>query len=672
MNFKDLITLIDNGTLDFYNFYDLDLPVDLFYACNYYLNIPENENTEQKLKIVFTDIEVYQENKNIEFKFDEYINPISSISFIYNNKIYSFFNNIHSINIDKNEWIQYFQNELIKSNYGKFEIDILIFNNELDLIKSYWEKIREIDPSVLSGWNSDLFDYPYIYNRLLLLTNDQNITNRIISRFSDVKLYKNKIDIPEYVIADLMFLYKPREDGGRNYGKKQSSYSLDYVSKKEINFEKFKHDILDLNEFFEKDPKNYLLYNIIDTILCFKLNEKLKHIELHNNIKRMMKSTFTKSLIGSSANFDSYILYVLRKNKKHIRFGINFNRSISIQDLQDLPKIKLENKLKFLQPVPISKQNYTKYVNKFEGAYVTETNPRIIKSGITFNLDAASMYPSIMLQHNISFDVYKARILSSECYKILNYLDSILGKEKNIPEKLIYSIFDLINKYIDSNNDIENKENFRRDIYFITLFLIKKLINSGLTLNQILKPSNNKSQFMLSFYLIHLLNIINWIHPNKNTYNDIVYDYLFNNSKNHKYFYIVYNPNNSNEYIEKLDISQLPNIVSKYSLTITGTCFEKHNIKLGIFTKLLKDLFEMRKFYQSKMKEFPENSNEWEFYDQRQNTVKIIMNSIYGTQGLKSFRYSNSHLANSITVQGQFIIKLAQYISNEFLKEKQK
>jgi DNA polymerase elongation subunit (family B) len=85
---------------------------------------------------------------------------------------------------------------------------------------------------------------------------------------------------------------------------------------------------------------------------------------------------------------------------------------------------------------------------------------------------------------------------------------------------------------------------------------------------------------------------------------------------------------------------------------------------------MLEDFSVKRKKYQLKMEEFEEDSPEYQLYDNRQNSAKILMNSNYGVQGLKSFRFSNSHLAHTITTQGKLTIKLAQYITDKYLNQK--
>lgn len=679
IEYKDLLPQIRNRVFNFYNFYNLDIDPELFYGIQYYNDANEDVSIPQKLKSVFLDIEVYRQDKTIEFKVDESLHPISAITFYFEKVYHAYFLNIYNIEIDIKEWENEFKNVLVEKQYipESENVKIKVFNNELDLLTVLWQHIKDIDPCILSGWYSDYFDYPYIYRRLLvLLNNDETQANSIISRFNYVKFKKDKIIIPEYNICDLMYLYKPRDDGGRNYGRKQTSYSLNYISDTELKLQKFEYKSknIDLDQFYENDPKNYLLYNVIDVVLCVRLNDKLRHIELHNDIRRIMKCTFDKSLIGSSAIFDSF---VIAKLNKKIRYGITtqVNKTLPEDYLKHLPTLRTEGKRgQLLTPISIAAVDYSKCVSRFDGAYVTKPIPAIRNKGVSFSLDATSMYPSMMLQFNISFDVYRARVISSTVYKLLTLLSTTLGKTNTIPNELVISIFDLINKYISNKeNKVTQKEKTRKVFYFIIIFILSRLYENGTPLINLLKPSNDKEQILLSLYLIHLLDLVNLIHTNHESYNDIIYSYLFDTPdifiKKFPEIYIINNPNSSHETIIKLPNKQAIEFLSQYVITITGTCFTKHDEQLGLFTNMLEDFSARRKEFQKEMEKHPKGSELYQLYNARQNSIKIVMNSNYGVQGLRSFRFSNSHLAHSITTQGKLTIKLAQYVTDKYLEQ---
>ena len=50
-------------------------------------------------------------------------------------------------------------------NYTKENQIVEFFTTEYELLTSFFRKYSEIQPTILSGWNSDSFDVPYLYNR---------------------------------------------------------------------------------------------------------------------------------------------------------------------------------------------------------------------------------------------------------------------------------------------------------------------------------------------------------------------------------------------------------------------------------------------------------------------------------------------------------------------------
>jgi DNA polymerase elongation subunit (family B) len=182
-----------------------------------------------------------------------------------------------------------------------------------------------------------------------------------------------------------------------NYGDKLSSYSLDNVSEYELDLKKkeYKDEGMSLDTFYETDPINFLLYNIIDVCLVQRLNKKLKHIESHNLLRRLMKTPFSKSMTGSSALFDTYVNYVLNKDGWFTRFGIVEETSMSISE-DELADIYIPKAMKKTIK-DVSQQTFRNVTGRYPGAYVKESKAQVItsKDGIIIDLDASSLYPSI-------------------------------------------------------------------------------------------------------------------------------------------------------------------------------------------------------------------------------------------------------------------------------------
>lgn len=76
---------------------------------------------------------------------------------------------------------------------------------------------------------------------------------------------------------------------------------------------------------------------------------------------------------------------------------------------------------------------------------------------------------------------------------------------------------------------------------------------------------------------------------------------------------------------------------------------------------------KLRNSYKAKRREFPDDSDEWIYYDILQNATKIIINSLYGVHGYDGFALYNRFIAESITNIGRQIITTAVMTFENFL-----
>lgn len=373
-----------NMDINPYQVYFLDVNYQQYYSIqNYLKNKDDNIDKDQLLNIMFLDIEVFTANAGVFPKPESAKFPISAITtYSTFDKTFRSYLLLQHSNIQKfptkeelPNLIESYVKNLIENKYitSDEKLEIYIFNNEMDLIKACWSKLREIDPTILSGWSLENFDIPYIYFRLSnLLNKNESEIGKILSSFGKVKVDKFNNDflikIPEYPILDLLYAYKPRDDGGLNMGSKQSSYALDVVAEEELKLKKltYKSEGMSLDTFYEKDPVNFLLYNIIDVTLCVRMNEKLKHIESYNLLRRLMKTSFTASLRGSSILFDTYINYKLSEDGKYTRFGILDETTLSISD-DEISTIYIPKTMKKTVN-EVSQQTYRAITGHFPGA----------------------------------------------------------------------------------------------------------------------------------------------------------------------------------------------------------------------------------------------------------------------------------------------------------------
>jgi DNA polymerase elongation subunit (family B) len=559
------------------------------------------------------------------------------------------------------------------------DIEIHLFSNELQMIKAFWGYIHTTDPAVISGWNSSEFDVPYHYNRIGSITNDQKgyEAAQVMSKFGVVKKTKVRnlilINISDYTDMDLLYLYKPRGDGGLNYGKLQPNYSLDWVSQAVLGLKKleYKDSGMTLDTFYERDPVNYLLYNIIDVILIKKLNDKLKHIESHNMLRRLMKTPIGLAMRGPSMLFDTMTQYNLTKDNKYTRYGLvkESENFITAPQISQIIKPK-DNKVKW-SVEEIQADIFRAVVSRYPGAYVKDSPGKVVtlQDGITIDMDATALYPSMMLQYNISFDSVFGRIIDPICYQFLALVNKHVGTGIPFPPGMNAKFLEYAKNYVN-RIEPQNKGNYIQYVYYILSYLMDKVVKKNVPLQKLMDPQIQEHYILLKQYLLPLIDLITEVHDKAEEYNTFCHDYLLNGKTNIHHVYIIENINEPTIRIARVPISEFPEYLKQnnVSVNLAGTLLFTHEYKPGVFAGFLKTILDLRKEYKDKRDTFDPNSDEYAFYDMRQLAAKVTANSTYGLMGQATFRYSDKWVAKTITVNGRLTLKISQICGELYLK----
>jgi DNA polymerase elongation subunit (family B) len=676
---KTLLDKIEKDEIQYNQVYGSEIEANQYFSITHYLNNPNDTiEVEQKLNIVFFDIEVYNHNRE-EFNTDEAIGTINAIT-LFDTKSKNYYSYILLLNNNKDKFNYNFdyKTELLNYKYINNDENIIIytFNDELSLLEATWNKVKEIDPATIAGFNSNDFDLPYIYNRLLhLYNNNTEKVNNLLSRFGIVKVRKfnnTTYQIPELPMSDIMKLYKPRDEGGNNYGRKLYSYSLDVISNHELKLKKldYKDTGLSLDKFYEIDPNNFLKYNIIDVALTVRLNEKLKHIELHNLLRRDTKSPFTGSMIGVSIMYNALLNYELLKRNLKMRYAvINENsHNLSKYDIAriDMPK---EKKTKW-NIKEINEKTFKKLLSRYPGAYVKEGQGKLytLNDGIIVDQDATALYPSMILENNIGTETYYGRVLDPSVYQFIQLCKDNFGTDKNMPPSVKTVIFDKITKAVTDKIKPQNKNDYKQYMYLIFMHLLNKLKDSNVPLSNILKPTSFKDSNLLKMYFIPLIDILNEVNS-EGEYNLFAYQYIINNEDPDGTVYILQDEFN-NPNIINIPSKAFKDYIVKNNLTIniSGALIYKHEFKRSMIAEFVDSKLKLRKQYKDTRDEYKKGEPLYTFYDRLQHSQKINVNSLYGSLGLNTFAFSNKHLAASITLSGRVRLKIAQIYADMYLE----
>ena len=211
--------------------------------------------------------------------------------------------------------------EAVKDHYYCFVLDedgvvkseekdnISVFSclTEEDLIIAFLGQWKVINPTIVSGWNTDGFDWPYLYARLVVVVGEE-IANTLspigICYFNQ---YKNKMTIAGINCLDYLLLYK------RYSGKSLTNYRLDTVAKEELKIGKVEYEG-SLDNLKKTDIKKFIEYSLHDVVLVKMMNDVLQFIELAMSICHVCHVGYEEFSVPSRF-LEGALLTYLRRNK---------------------------------------------------------------------------------------------------------------------------------------------------------------------------------------------------------------------------------------------------------------------------------------------------------------------------------------------------------------------
>lgn len=160
--------------------------------------------------------------------------------------------------------------------------NVFICENEKILLSIFLELIKDSD--VLSGWNSELYDIPYLINRVTRKLGKQEtrrfcLWNQLptLRRFERFGREEITYDITGRLHLDYLELYKKY-----SYEEKPS-YKLDSIAEAELGEHKVPYEGT-LDELYNRDFQKFLEYSIQDTYLLYRMDQKLQYIDLCNTL----------------------------------------------------------------------------------------------------------------------------------------------------------------------------------------------------------------------------------------------------------------------------------------------------------------------------------------------------------------------------------------------------
>ena len=234
------------------------------------------------------------------------------------------------------------------------------FETEFDLLQRFFLLYLDWKPTIITGWNSDSFDMPYVYNRACKIVGSD--IAKLISPIREVKWNKHRkrymfagVSCLDYLALYKLFTYT-----------QLSSYRLDAVAEHELSEKKVEYSGT-LNDLYENNIDKFVEYNIHDVRLVKRLHDKLDFIDMARGVCHVGHVPY-EDVYFSSRYLEGAILVYLK------------NLGIVAPNKPPRPKMNSDE--------------------KFIGAYVQ--SPQRGKHDWVFDLDITSMYPSVIMSLNVS------------------------------------------------------------------------------------------------------------------------------------------------------------------------------------------------------------------------------------------------------------------------------
>ena len=245
------------------------------------------------------------------------------------------------------------------------DVKYMHFSSETAMLNAFVHWWSSNYPDVITGWNVQLFDMPYIIRRINRVVGEKE--SRLISPWKNVycrEIYikgRRQIayDISGIAVLDYLELYK------KFTYTNQESYRLDHIAFVELGEKKLDHSEYDtFKEFYDNDWSKFVEYNIHDVRLVDQLDDKMKLLDLAITMAYDARVNF-EDVYSQVRMWDNIIyVYLARQN------------------------------------IAIPPKRESNKDDQYIGAYVKEPIPGIYDWVVSFDLN--SLYPHLIMQYNLS------------------------------------------------------------------------------------------------------------------------------------------------------------------------------------------------------------------------------------------------------------------------------
>jgi DNA polymerase elongation subunit (family B) len=366
--------------------FESDIPSEIRILSEYYYQQPT-----PNLNVTFLDIEVDYDPLNGFSSIDNPYAPINSVA-LYHRWLKKFvvlcvppsdaIRNQWSTNGNPSEAFHKKLDEI--SPLPKNNVEIIFCDDERELLLNFLVEIEDSD--ILSGWNSEFFDMPYIAKRLELLGkgSDRYLRKLNFDNAPDAPIFKEAlqnettgqtattIELVGRVHFDYLLVFKKYEQSAR------PSYKLENIGEEIVpDLPKLQYEG-SLADLYRKDFVYFVRYNLRDTEVLEGFEQKLGYIQLANEMYHMSTGV-SKHVLGTIKLSELAVI-----NECHHELGGLIVNDVHRPDID----------------------------RQIKGALVLY--PQIGEHQYVGSIDIKSLYPSSILTINISPETLRGQFPANE------------------------------------------------------------------------------------------------------------------------------------------------------------------------------------------------------------------------------------------------------------------
>lgn len=336
------------------------------------------------------------------------------------------------------------------------ELDYVTYiecRDERDMLMRFIDIWRSDEwlPDIVTGWNVEFFDIPYIINRITRLFDEKTAKKLSPWERWEQRRDPSVQDSVEYMntplgitVLDYMQLYKKFSFTN------QESFKLDHIAFIELGERKIDYTALgfeSLDEFYKGDYRNYINYNIRDVDLVYRLDQKMKLVEQ---------------------------VYAIAYDGK-----VNLIDSLTTVSMWD---VIIHNYL-LNQGVVIPLKTKGNKPRQIEGAYVKDPQCGLHNWVVSFDLN--SLYPHLIMQYNISPETLRGQMLEYDLAvtsrSVDMFLDGDIDRVRTEEERakiladINTEIYGLVEQDIYKKDDVSRA--IKKCEYFLQFETVRDLLN---------------------------------------------------------------------------------------------------------------------------------------------------------------------------------------------------